>query len=69
MPSLVNKKTRKIKLAGANRERGVPGYKLVSYCPVCPPVNNVHPQKNAHATVGQNTRQAFCKHGHRWQVV
>lgn len=44
-------------------------YKLVSYCPECPPVHAGNPESNVRATVNGHSKQASCKNGHKWRVV
>ena len=70
MPSLLSKRFRKQLLAARNREKGMPGYKMVSYCPVCPRmVTPGDPERDVHKTVGMKTKKAKCPHGHEWMVL
>lgn len=70
MPSLIPKRKSKRLLAGRNREKGVPGQKLVSYCPMCPRmVSPGDPERDTHQTVSEHTRKTACPHGHEWNVL
>lgn len=70
MPSLISKREQKRLRAGRNRERGLPGSKYVSYCPMCPRmVSPGDPEKDQKAVVDGNTRTARCPKGHEWTVI